>query len=102
MKYEDVKISRILIESNVMGVKELENLDSVVLFGVQSGEVVMGALVQFASVSDGELETMPNLTPYPLEIEGEVCGQSIEEAVYKLLDRLNGKEAGDADADGRE
>lgn len=55
------------------------------------------ALVQFASVSDGELETMPNLTPYPVEIEGEVCGQSIEEAVYKLLDRLNGKEPADGD-----
>lgn len=56
------------------------------------------ALVQLARVgSDGGLELAPGLTACPLEIEGEVCGQSIEDAVYRLLDEMNGK--GDADAD---
>lgn len=50
MKYEDVKIRRITVETNAMGVKELENLDSVVLFGVQSGEVVMGAIGEISAV----------------------------------------------------
>lgn len=59
------------------------------------------ALVQFARVVDGKIEGVPGVTEYPLEIEGEVCGESIENAVYKLLDRLNGKEDADG-ADGHE
>ena len=59
------------------------------------------ALVQFARVVDGKLEGVPGVTEYPLDIEGEVCGQSIEDAVYRLLDRLNGKEDPDG-ADGHE
>lgn len=56
------------------------------------------ALVQFARVVDGRLEEVPNLVQYQLDIEGTVCGESIEEAVYRLMDRLNGKE----DSDGHE
>lgn len=59
------------------------------------------ALVQFARVVDGGLEEVPNLVQYQLDIEGEVCGESIENAVYKLIDRLNGKEDPDG-ADGHE
>lgn len=50
------------------------------------------ALVQFA-----EIVGVPGLVQYPLEIEGEVCGKSIEEAVYRLLDELNGKGRADGD-----
>ena len=55
------------------------------------------ALVQFAEIVDGELVGVPGLVQYPLEIEGEVCGKSIEEAVYRLLDELNGKGRADGD-----
>lgn len=47
MTYGDVKISRILIESNVMGVNEMTDLDAVVLFGMRDGKIVMGALGEF-------------------------------------------------------
>lgn len=55
------------------------------------------ALVQFAEIVDGELVGVPGLVQYPLDIEGEVCGESIEEAVYRLLDEINGKGRADGD-----
>lgn len=55
------------------------------------------ALVQFVEVVGDELVCVPGLVQYPLEIEGEVCGESIEKAVYRLLDEINGKGRTDAD-----
>lgn len=47
MTYDNFKISRVLIESNAMGVNEMTDLDAVVVFGRRGGKIIMGALGSF-------------------------------------------------------
>lgn len=50
MTYDDIKISRVLIESNVKGVDEMTDLDALVVFGLRGGKTIMGALGKFTVV----------------------------------------------------